>query len=531
MEDHNRLVLKIGADVRRFHDQKTPFRIYHGATNSTRKTTLQRDTLIDTSSLSRILAIDRVNKTALVEPNVSFGSLTRATLEHQLLPLVIPEFPGITVGGGFAGVAAESSSCKHGFFEDTVNWVELVRANGEVGKISRDVEPELFHGVTGTFGTLGVITLLEIRLLNATPFMEVVYHPVHTVHETLQMTQRAMEDGDNAFVDAILYDATRGAVVTGRFTDRIWPWNNTQTFLNREDEWFYLHVEKTILARNSTTVTVETVPTLDYLFRYDRGAFWAAKHAFTYFGCPFTPFTRRLLDPLMYTEVLYHGLHENGMARDNIIQDITLPLSNAQLFIEWLDKEFGIYPLWLCPVLQNGRRSMFNRAIDRPSVKAHALPDEKPQQAWESPQNADANNSNITATANVREKKALLMNIGVWGPRLPNAKEFVAENRRLERKVQELGGVKWLYAHCHYTEEEFWQIYDREWYDDLRAKHHATYLPSVYEKTKFDWGAEQRAVDGSWLRWCFSLLWFIWPVPGIYGVVCVLLRSEYLLGN
>ena len=527
MEDHNHLVLKISAHVRRFHHQKAPFRIYHGATNSTRKTILQRDRLIDTSGLSRILAIDRVKKTALVEPNVSFGSLTRATLEHQLLPLVVPEFPGITVGGGFAGVAAESSSYKHGLFEDTVNWVEFVRANGAIGRISRDVEPELFHGVTGTFGTLGVVTLLEIKLLKAISFVEVVYHPVHSVHETLRTTQRAMEDGDNAFVDAILFDATRGAVVTGRFTDRIRPWNHTQTFLKREDEWFYLHVENTILSRNSTTVTVETVPTLDYLFRYNRGAFWAARHAFTYFGFPFTPFTRRLLDPLMCTEVLYHGLHENGMARDNIIQDITLPLSNTEPFIEWLDKELSIYPLWICPVLQNGRRTMFNRAVDRPSVTAH-IPDEKPQPRG-SQQRSDAN-SDIAATADVGEK-ALLMNIGVWGPRLPNPEEFVAENRRLERKVRELGGVKWLYAHCHYTEEDFWKIYDREWYDDLRTKHHATYLPSVYEKTKFDWGAEQRAIDGSWLRWLFSFIWFIWPVPGIYGVICVLLHSEYLLGS
>ncbi len=113
-------------------------------------------------------------------------------------------------------MAADSSSYKHGLFEDTVNWVEFIR------KISRDVGPELFHGITCTFGTLGLITLLEIKLLNATPFNEVAYHPVHSVH-TLQTTQRAMEDGDNAFVDTILYDTTRGAVVTGRFTDRIPP--------------------------------------------------------------------------------------------------------------------------------------------------------------------------------------------------------------------------------------------------------------------------------------------------------------------
>ncbi len=106
----------------------------------------------------------------------------------------------------------------------------------------------------------------------------------------------------------------------------------------------------------------------------------------------------------------------------------------------------------------------------------------------------------------------------------------MAKTRRFERKVHELGSVKWLDAHCHYT-EEFWKVYDGDWYDALRTKHHATYLPSVYEKTKFDWGAAQRAIDGSWLRWFFSFIWFMWPVPGIYGIICVLLQSEYLLGS
>lgn len=122
-----------------------------------------------------------------------------------------------------------------------------------------------------------------------------------------------------------------------------------------------------------------------------------------------------------------------------------------------------------------------------------------------------------------------LVSIGLWGPRLPEPKDFVAENWKLERKVQELGGVKWLYAQCHYTKDEFWTAYDQDWYDELRTKFSAEYLPSVYEKTKFDWEAEERAIRGYWLRWLFSFVWRIWPMPGVYGVIRVLMRSEYLL--
>ncbi len=117
----------------------------------------------------------------------------------------------------------------------------------------------------------------------------------------------------------------------------------------------------------------------------------------------------------------------------------------------------------------------------------------------------------------------MIIIIGVWGPRLPNPAGFVAGNRKLERKVREVGGFKWLCAHCYFTEADTgnWEIYDKIWYDALKAKYHATYLPSVHDKIRFDWDAERGAIEGSFVRWLFSFIWWIWPVPGIYGVTCL----------
>ncbi len=36
------------------------------------------------------------------------------------------------------------------------------------------------------------------------------------------------------------------------------------------------------------------------------------------------------------------------------------------------------------------------------------------------------------------------------------------------------------------NENEFWNIYDKQWYDALRTKYHAAYLPGVYDKVRFD---------------------------------------------
>ena len=61
--------------------------------------------------------------TALVEPNVPMDTLVRETLRYGLLPPVVPEFPGITAGGGFAGTAAESGSFKYGFLESQLSFL------------------------------------------------------------------------------------------------------------------------------------------------------------------------------------------------------------------------------------------------------------------------------------------------------------------------------------------------------------------------------------------------------------------------
>jgi delta24-sterol reductase len=115
MEAHSKAVDTISASVQRFYARKEPFRIYHGSTNSTRHSQFRRDRMVDTSGMVNVLKVDVERKTALVEPNVAMDGLVEATLQHGLLPPVVMEFPGITVGGGFAGTSGESSSFKYEF--------------------------------------------------------------------------------------------------------------------------------------------------------------------------------------------------------------------------------------------------------------------------------------------------------------------------------------------------------------------------------------------------------------------------------
>jgi len=302
MDAHDRAVAGIATGILDFYSRKEAFRIYHGSTNSTRKSQYQRDKMIDTSKLSNVLKIDIKSKIALVEPNVPMDSLVEATLQHGLLPPVVMEFPGITVGGGFAGTAGESSSFRYGFFDRTINWIEMVLANGEIVRASSTEKSDLFFGAASSFGTLGVTTLLEVQLIEAKTFVELTYYPVTSISEAQEKIEEATKDMSNDYLDGIMFAKDRGVVCAGRLTNTVSSEVKVQKFTRPTDPWFYIHVERLMKAR--TTPLKEAVSITDYLFRYDRGAFWVAKYAYKYFITPFNRITRFLLNYFMHTRVM-----------------------------------------------------------------------------------------------------------------------------------------------------------------------------------------------------------------------------------
>jgi len=107
MDQHRQAVAAISAQVADFHQRKVHFRLYHGATNSTQHRAVDPKRMVNTSDLDHVLRVDRETMTCLAEPNVPMDRLVEATFPHGLLPQVVMEFPGITVGGGFSGACDE----------------------------------------------------------------------------------------------------------------------------------------------------------------------------------------------------------------------------------------------------------------------------------------------------------------------------------------------------------------------------------------------------------------------------------------
>lgn len=493
MQNHRDLVGKIAASVQLYFKRREPFRIYHGSTNSTRQTTHRRENMIDISPLSRVLKIDTNARTALVEPNVPMDRLVESTLKHGLIPPVVMEFPGITAGGGFAGTGGESSSFKYGYFNETVKSVEIVLGDGTIITASDKQNRDLFHGASGAVGSLGITTMLEIQLIQAKKYVKVTYHSFRSIPEVIEKIKAETLNPALDYVDGILFSKEHGVVITGYLTDDLPDSSQVQRFSDANDPWYYLHVkEKTLRTVNPVA---EHIPLSEYLFRYDRGGFWVGASAFEYFKFPFNQFTRWFLDDFLHTRMLYRALHASDQSKNYIVQDLALPFSTAEKFIDYSINSFGIWPLWLCPLRQSRL----------PTLHPHFPETEADGQTLKP-----------------------MLNVGLWGFGPAQHDRFVAKNRELERKLRELGGMKWLYAHTYYEENEFWELYNRQWYEGLRRKYNAkSSLPSIWHKVKVDSNAQKQAVDRSWGTWALQF----WPLGGIWGIRKAIESGEYLIAR
>lgn len=85
MEAHNQAVASISSQISTFYEQKIPFRLYHGSTNTTQQRKVDPRKMVDTSKLNHVLKIDTEAMTALVEPNVAMDELVEATLPFGVI--------------------------------------------------------------------------------------------------------------------------------------------------------------------------------------------------------------------------------------------------------------------------------------------------------------------------------------------------------------------------------------------------------------------------------------------------------------
>jgi glycolate oxidase len=131
--------------------------------------------VLTTEKMNRILEIDRQNLMITAQPGVITGDIHRAV---EAVGLFYPPDPAsldsCTIGGNIASGAGGPRAVKYGTTRDYVCGLEVVLPSGEVlrmgGKLVKNVTGyNLAHLITGSEGTLAVVTEITLRLIPLPP--------------------------------------------------------------------------------------------------------------------------------------------------------------------------------------------------------------------------------------------------------------------------------------------------------------------------------------------------------------------------
>lgn len=142
--------------------------------------------LIDLGAMKGI-RVDPEARTARVQAGVLLGELDRETQEFGLaVPAGIVTHTGVaglTLGGGIGWVMR-----KYGLTIDQLLSVDLITAEGELVRASKDQNADLFWGVRGGGGNFGIVTEFEFRLNPVGPYVMAgpVFWPMENAPEVLR---------------------------------------------------------------------------------------------------------------------------------------------------------------------------------------------------------------------------------------------------------------------------------------------------------------------------------------------------------
>ena len=378
---------------------------------------------LDVSAFSGVLSVDVQNRTADVLGMTTYEDLVDATLAHGLMPLVVPQLKTITLGGAVTGLGIESSSFRNGMPHESVLEMDVLTGDGRVVTCSPTDNADLFTGIPNSYGTLGYAVRLRIELEPVKPYVALRHVRCHSAEEAVTALRDACDRAD--FVDGTWFSPTEVYVTEGTWADR------ADEVSDYTGEHIYY---RSIQQRETDALTAR-----DYLWRWDTDWFWCSR----VFGVQ-NPKVRRwiprryLRSNVYWKLVAFEKKHKwktrwdrrrGGPEREDVVQDVEVPLDRLPEFLEAFAREVPIEPVWLCPLRQR-----------RDGWELYRL-----------------------------DPDTLYVNLGFWStvPLAPGQPDGT-HNRFIEQLVDDLGGRKSLYSTSYYEPDHFWRLYNGPVYEVLK---------------------------------------------------------------
>ena len=104
------------------------------------------------------------------DTGVTWQQVVDSSLPHGVIPPVLTNYFGVTIGGTHSAGGLGQSSFRYGTQADNCLGLEVVTANGDVVWCSPEENSEFFHHVLCGYGQFGLITQVKHRLRKYQPF-------------------------------------------------------------------------------------------------------------------------------------------------------------------------------------------------------------------------------------------------------------------------------------------------------------------------------------------------------------------------
>jgi len=401
-------------------------------------------------SMSDIISVDTERRVVRCQPLVTMGQISATLLPLGWTLPVVPELDDLTVGGLICGVGIETSSHKYGLFNETCVSFELVMADGSRVVCSREENPELFHAVPWSHGTLGFLVSAEIRIIPASKYVRLQYVPCHTSEEGRRRLEEASRDESNDFVEMLQFNREQSVLMIGHFADK--PEKGRINAIGRwYKPWFFTHVQSYLYKNTRPEENIEYIPLRDYYHRHTRSIFWELKDIISFANHPVFRF---LLGWAMPPKISLLKATTTGSIRElyekhHIDQDMLVPVSKLGETLDCFHKICHIYPIWLCPF-----------KITRPA------------------------DPRIRPFLRISDHKDnLFIDVGTYGTTESPEYNGVEGLRKIEAFIRSVKGWQMLYANTMQTRDEFREMFDHSMYDELRKRYNCLdAFPEVYDK-------------------------------------------------
>jgi len=152
--------------------------------------------VIDTNRMQDIERFDANGRLAVVQPGVNTHAFRDFAAAHGLCYPPDPSSEaGSTLGGNVATNAGGASAFKYGVTRDFVTRLRAVTARGEVIEAARPADGPVVDALVGSEGTLGIVTQIEVRLIEPPPARTVRAAAFESPTVALAVVPRLLETG------------------------------------------------------------------------------------------------------------------------------------------------------------------------------------------------------------------------------------------------------------------------------------------------------------------------------------------------